>query len=93
MGNKYTNMTNNGNTDVVRVRGRTHVHISGTWGGATVKLQYQDPSDTWRDIVNASWTTDCDDVLDFTDRIDTPVRANVSGAEGASLHIDIRGGH
>ncbi len=93
MANQYTNLTADGNTDAVRVRGRTHVHISGDFGGGTLQLQYQDPSNSWRNIFDASWTTAADDVFDFTDRMDTPVRAVLTGATAPDLNVDIRGGY
>ena len=93
MANKYTNFTGDGSSDEVRVRGRTHIHGSGDFGGGTLKIEYKDPTNTWRDIFDADWTSAFDDVFDFTGHIDTPIRATLTGATNPNLHVDIRGGH
>lgn len=95
MGTKHTNVTANGNypsDDGIAVRGRTHLHVAGTWGTATLILQYKMGNGNWSPLAGASWTADFDEVFDFPENVDTFVRTVVSGAGGTNIDQDIRGG-
>lgn len=75
-------LTTNTTTDEVRLV-RPHVHLSGTFGGGTIKFQFEDDNGTWRDIAGASYTSATDIILDF--RRAVTIRGSLSGATAPSL--------
>ena len=54
--------TDNGTSEAVRVSGAFTFHLSGSFGGGTVQLQFMDGSGTWR-FLNPT-------IFAFTDLVD-----------------------
>ena len=75
-------LTTNTTTSEVELT-RPHIHLSGTFGGGTLALQFEDDNGTWRSIANGAFTTATDVILDF--RRPVNIRGSLSGATTPSL--------
>lgn len=78
-----------GNTVEHVNKGPVHVHVSGTFGGGTFKLQFLDNGGTWRDIAGASYTEAADKYVELAPA--TTIRGVLSGATTPSLAYNFRG--
>lgn len=86
------NVTANGQTQTFDVRsGKLHVHISGTFGSGTAKLQMKSDSGTdWLDLQGASWSAAADDIVELGPQSVNTVRLDLSGATSPDLTVILR---
>jgi hypothetical protein len=75
-----------GNSSSVAVAHKVHVHLSGTFGGGTAKVQFQGEDGTWRDIAGASYTAAADEIIELG-RSQYNIRVNLASATGPSLVV------
>ena len=82
-----TTLSANGSTEWVPVKGPTHLHLSGNFGGGTATLEFKDSSDTARAIANGAFSTATDKLVSLG--FNTEVRVTLSGATSPSLIVEI----
>ena len=81
-----------GDTSEFQVSGGLHVHVSGTFGGGSIKLQAKGPDTLWHDIADAVWTAAADQAVFFPDKSVTQVRLSLTGGAGHALYWWLQGG-
>jgi hypothetical protein len=87
----HTTFSTNTTSSTARIHGgELHVHASGTFGGGTVKIQFQADNGLWYDIAGAAWTTAADELIDLGNQQSYTVRAVLTGATTPSLFLNIR---
>lgn len=85
-----------GDTNVVTIpnhtnpalAGQVHIHLSGTFGGGTFTLKFEDEGGTYRAITDAAYTSATDQM--FTFKPGTRIKGTLSGATSPSLVVSIR---
>ena len=83
-------LTGGTNSIWVEVRGSVHVMMTGTWGGATAKLQVSaDDGTTAVDVPGSSLTADGTFVVDVGEG--AKIRVNVTGGAGAAITTRVGG--
>ncbi len=86
----YT-FTADGNSPEYRVHGgELHVHVSGTFGSGTVKIQFVADNGVYKDIAGAAWTAAADELIDLGNQQSYTVRAVLSGSTAPSLFLNMR---
>ena len=68
----------------------TRIHGDGTFGGGTVVLQEKQIDGTWKDMANASYTEDFDDVAAIGVE-QAVLRFNLSGSTSPDINLSARG--
>lgn len=63
------------------------LHLSGTFGSGTVKLQFQGNDGTWRDVTTVSYTAATDKYITLP--AERNYRLNLSGATSPSIYFEI----
>lgn len=75
-----------GNSSSVAASGKVHVHLSGTFGSGTAKVQFQGPDGTWRDIAGAAYTAAADEIIELG-KSQYNIRVNLASATNPSLVV------
>ncbi len=83
-------LTTNTNTIVAKVKGKTHVHCSGTFGGGTITWRYLGDDSAYHDLAEGALAVAGDKKFDLPDDIWTQIRGTLAGATAPSLYYDVR---
>jgi hypothetical protein len=78
-----------GNSSSVSTSQKVHVHLSGTFGSGTAKVQFKDEGGTWRDIAGASYTAAADELIELG-KSQYDLRVNLSGSTSPALVCILR---
>lgn len=75
----------NGDTATVVVNGPVHLHLSGTFGGGTVTMNFMDAGGNWRAISEGGFTAACDKEIAFPTGTGRSIKGTLAGATTPSL--------
>lgn len=79
-------LTANGVSEVVPASGSYTLHLSGTFGGGTVQVQFQDKSGVWHNYNSTDYSfTSATVDMRINEVQPTPVRLNLTGATSPSI--------
>jgi hypothetical protein len=83
----------NGNSSQFFFTGRSdslngfYIHLSGTFGGGTINVQFQGADGTWRSLSGVSQTAAADKFIMVPN--EKNYRLNLSGATGATIYYEL----
>jgi ribosomal protein L21E len=79
-----------GNSSAITTNDKVHVHLSGSFGGGTAKVQYMGENGTWYDIAGASYTAAADEIIELG-KSQYNLRVNLASSTTPSLVVNLRG--
>lgn len=83
-------LTGDGEVGPIKARGLVHVHLSGTFGGGTVTIQFSDGSDWLTFATEAELNAATDQTIALPDSTEYNVKVVLTGSSGPSLRVTIR---